>query len=256
MKKIAVAMIAVAGLAAVANAQPFSGQGRMSLQVATDPAGPWSSSITVLPGTHVYVRQWNSWTSNDPVYGWASTTLEEVSFNGANATDTFQVLERPQNSVENRTNTDITPASGYTLWKRQGTTAAWNVYNTATGVKLDHAVNPDTTGRLVTGQSTFAIPGVPWQGMDRNNGVVGFLYRFVAGTAVGSRNIDITARFWRSATPAPEGNQFVVYVNEAGTNTKFTTDAALDGARVTIIPAPASLALLGLGGLIAGRRRR
>jgi hypothetical protein len=123
-------------------------------------------------------------------------------------------------------------------------------------VKLDHAVNPDTTGRLVTGQSTFAIPGVPWQGFDNSNGVVGFLYRFVAGTAAGSRNIDITARYWVSGTPAPTGNQFVVYVNEAGTNTKFTTNAALDEARVTIIPAPASLALLGLGGLIAGRRRR
>jgi len=256
MKNLAVAMIAVAGLAAVANAQPFSGQGRVSFQVATNPAGPWSAGVTVTPGTHVYVRQMNSWSSNDPVFGWASTTLEEVSFNGANATDTFGVSERAQNSIANRTNQDISPASGFNLWKAQGTTAAWNMYTTAGGVKLDHNVNPDTTGRIVTGQSTFAIPGVPWQGFSGANGVVGLLYRFVAGTAAGTRNIDITGRFFVSGSPAPQGNQFVVYVNEAGTNTKFTTNAALDGARVTIIPAPASLALLGLGGLIAGRRRR
>lgn len=250
-------LIAVVGMTAgVAAAQPFEGYGCMRFEVAASQQGPWSSHLEVTPGTHVYMRQRAGWVSPAPVFGWSSATLEEIRFVGANASDTFGVSERLQSSVANRMNQDISPASGFNLWKAQGTTAAWNTYTTAGGVKLDHNVNPDTTGRIVTGQSTFAIPGVPWQGFSGANGVVGLLYRFVAGTAAGTRNIDITGRFFVSGSPAPQGNQFVVYVNEAGTNTKFTTNAALDGARVTIIPAPASLALLGLGGLIAGRRRR
>jgi hypothetical protein len=249
-----VAVLAVAGLAAAASAQPFAGQGRVSFQVATSLSGPWTANVSVTPGTPVYVRQVNSWESTAGVFGWAATTLEEISFNGANASDGFTVAERPQTDIANRTNQDITPGSGFSLWKKQGTLAAWNVFNTPTGRKLDNNVNPETTGRVVTGQSTFAIPGVPWQGFEAANGVVGFLYRFTAGDA--GRTIDITARFFRSGTPAPTGNQFVVYINEAGSNTKFTTDASIVDASVTIVPAPGALALLGLGGLVAGRRRR
>lgn len=249
-----VAVLAIAGLAAAASAQGIAGQGRVAFQVSTSASGPWGASVSVTPGTPVYVRQLNSWESGASVFGWASTTLEEISFNNANATDTIAVSERPQTDVANRTNQDISPASGFSLWKKQGTTANWAVFNTPTGRKIDNATNPETTGRVVTGQSTFAIPGVPWQGFEAANGVVGMLFRFTAGEA--GRTINITARFFRSGTPAPTGNQFVVYTNEQGSNTKFQTDASIVDAAVTIVPAPGALALLGLGGLVAGRRRR
>ncbi|MBM4109497.1 MAG: hypothetical protein FJ255_11940 [Phycisphaerae bacterium] len=249
-------LIAVVGMTAgVAAAQPFEGYGCMRFEVAASQQGPWSSHLEVTPGTHVYMRQRAGWVSPAPVFGWSSATLEEIRFVGANASDTFGVSERLQSSVANRMNQDISPASGFNLWKRQGMPQFWDTYMIVGGVKLDNSFNPDTTGRIVTGQSTFAI-GVIWQGFDPTNGVTAILYRFIAGSVGGdSRTIRITGDWFRSTWPSPPlGNQFVVYVNEAGTVTRFTTDAILEEATVTIVPAPAGVAVL--LGLPAFRPRR
>ncbi len=47
---------------------------------------------------------------------------------------------------------------------------------------------------------------------------------------------------------------FSVYTTASGTSVEYTGDVQAGSFRV--VPAPASLALLGLGGLVAGRRRR
>jgi hypothetical protein len=47
---------------------------------------------------------------------------------------------------------------------------------------------------------------------------------------------------------------FDVYTDDFGTNVGY--DGVVNGFSFRVVPAPASLALLGLGGLVAGRRRR
>jgi hypothetical protein len=49
-------------------------------------------------------------------------------------------------------------------------------------------------------------------------------------------------------------NQLVA-VSEAGT-VAFIKKKEIGGVAITVVPSPASLALVGLGGLVAARRRR
>jgi len=62
---------------------------------------------------------------------------------------------------------------------------------------------------------------------------------------------DYTARTV-GITSANHAN-FSVYVDTFGTSVEY--DGAVNGARFSVVPAPASMALLGLGGLVARRRR-
>lgn len=76
-----------------------------------------------------------------------------------------------------------------------------------------------------------------------------------------SNPIAVYAITWTPATYAPRtvslgtsGHQnFSVYTSASGNSVEYT--GAVNDARFQVVPAPASLALLGLGGLVARRRR-
>ena len=56
---------------------------------------------------------------------------------------------------------------------------------------------------------------------------------------------------------ATTGRAMAVYNTPAGGQTRISSTAVVvTGAAITLVPTPGSLALLGLGGLAAARRRR
>jgi hypothetical protein len=251
MKKI-VAILAVAGVAAAASAQgtpPTSA--RIAFQVSNDGA-TWGATTSVNQGGLVYVRGLVSSTGGNPV-GWAVTTLEDVRFTGTDASDQFALSEitNATNLNENHTGNTV---GNFARRNVPGTTGvpALQLIGAGTNlVRIDNAVNPDTTGRVVFGQSTFAVPGAAfYQGFDASNPISVFGYVFRAGTGVG-REIRVGGQI----TTITAGPLFSYFTNTAGSSARPGSVESVGGV-VTIVPAPGALALLGLGGLVAGRRRR
>lgn len=77
---------------------------------------------------------------------------------------------------------------------------------------------------------------------------LGFLFTVTVGNPFG-RSINIVLDQVRQGSMAYHSSSSAT----RGTN---TTDWSVDGAVINVVPTPASLALVGLGGLVAGRRRR
>ncbi len=69
----------------------------------------------------------------------------------------------------------------------------------------------------------------------------------ITGLAVGTYSLN-----WVSPASAPNVRLYAT----AGSTNFLEAQSTYTGATITVIPAPASLALVGLGGLVAGRRRR
>lgn len=241
-----------AGVSATGAEARQASHGFARFEVAASQAGPWAGTLSVQPGEAVFVRLVNGWVGTPPVAGWSGTTFEHIRFDGADATDGMTLSEAPVGSPGWYT-PDVTGV--FTIWKKQVSWNAWSVYNTPTGRKIDHAVNPDTTGRLVMGQPPPGSPVPPTQGFDPTNGAASLYFRFTAGIAPGgARSIRITADWFVSGTPAPTGNHYLVFPDQSGISSKLPGDAATESAMVTIVPAPAGV--LVLVGLLAGARRR
>lgn len=248
MKKF-VAVLALAALAGTAAAQT---RGTIRFQVSND-GSTWGSTTTVNQNGLVWVRGLVS--HNHTYYGFASVTLEDIRFTGTNATDTFALTEITNGTNLNEAHVGNTVGNFARRFAPSASgVPALTLIGAGTGlVRIDNAVNPDTTGRVLAGQSTFAIPGGPfYQGFDGSNPISVFGYVFRAGTGVG-RIINVGGQITVAGNPLLP--QFRFFVDAAGTS-QIPSEVESIGASVEIIPAPASLALLGLGGLIAGRRRR
>lgn len=233
------ALMVVAGLASAASADPATGLFRW--EVSSDGGATWSSSATVGSGDGYKIRGVVSWTdSGTASIGFAGATFEQIDFASADASDTFGgVSGAGAPSYETRL---------------QGTPETWLLQPgsgaSAGGLKLDQAT---TTLRTGFGQLPQTLPGgIPNPGFATANPLVVFQMDAVAGSE--GRTIGISGTWTRLGSPA--SNEFRVYTTSTGTNKKPTQEATQVGASVTIIPAPGALSLLGLGGLVAARRRR
>jgi len=248
MKKF-VAVLALAALAGTAAAQS---RGTIQFEVSND-GSTWGATTTVNQNGLVWVRGLVS--HNHTYHGFASVTLEDIRFTGTNGTDTFSLSEVTNGTNLNEAHVGSTVGNFARRFAPSlSGVPALQLIGAGTGlVRIDNAVNPNTTGRVLMGQSTFAIPGGPfWQGFNGSNPISVFGYVFRAGTGLG-RVIDVAGAITGAGTPP--ASQFRFYLDAAGSS-QIPSSTESRGASVTIVPAPASLALLGLGGLIAGRRRR
>lgn len=118
--------------------------------------------------------------------------------------------------------------------------AAWSAFNTDGGYAGNGDYNQVVFGQLV-------IPGIfpPAPGSELG-GVIGSMQITVEGAGV--LNLDLAG-----------GNPFsleTVDANSGATASSATGSLSLNGASINLVPAPSAMALLGLGGLVAGRRRR
>lgn len=118
--------------------------------------------------------------------------------------------------------------------------AAWSSFNTDGGDAGDGNYNDVIFGQLV-------IPGIfpPAPGSE-------------LGSAIGSFTVTVdgagTVDFQMLASSGPFSLELVDAASGATAQDGGTV--SLGGATINVVPAPSAMALLGLGGLVAGRRRR
>lgn len=224
-------ILAVAGLATTAMADPAA---RIDLMVSSDNGATWSDQVSVLPGTVVKCAIFVSTTD---AYGFGGATITSLTATGgigdtaafAAGTATGRVAPFAFGSATNQV---FATANGF----RIDASSDGGNSNTAAGMTFSQR-DPSTSpaGTYALG-STAAMA-------------------FAFDVSVSS---DATLRTIQMAFGNLVRNVATVHLNaQSSSGTRIDASAVtLDGASIRVIPTPASLALVGLGGLVAGRRRR
>jgi len=124
------------------------------------------------------------------------------------------------------------------------TNAAWSSFNTDGGYAGGGNYDAVIFGQLV-------IPGVPpfdvpAAGSELGSAIGSFQITLGAGTGVLDLNLGAEDPFTLQ----------VLDVDSGALSDSSQGQLALNGASINVTPAPSAMALLGLGGLVAGRRRR
>lgn len=230
--KTAITLFAVAGVAAAASAQ----SGKLTWEVSKDGGNTWAGGLTSVEPTQtsVLVRAVVSWTGVPTALGLAGVTFDGV-VSGAQAGDAVSSPVRA-----------FTFAAQTIVAQPQG----------AGVIKIDDSRDTFAPGFSGTGQrnvnpsqgAPFATPGFV-----SSNPVVVFSYTLGLGGELGVRSV--TSVFNTS------GNGFTralaLYTTSGGSQSFVSAaNIGINSAQVEVVPAPGAIALLGLGGLIAGRRRR
>lgn len=307
MKKVIGSLVAVAGLAVSASAQPANTL--LKYQVSSDGGMTWSSSVNVLPGTSVQVRAMVKYIGSAPITGgfgsmafqpvvddWtaadhlitnsdqglagagyrpdgvgpyggsrstpvglvsdASGAFGRVSPWGVNATSTSTYLRGHLGTGTAAGLLRIAQAH-ITNWIGVGATsgaAAANNWNGGGGVSVGQIASSARNGT----DPEYSLDG---SGNNTNEFAVVFKFGFTLSGATDSRTLDITTPangIGRNTTAgANYGQQFARWFNNLNDpQANNTGGVSVMDAAVNVVPTPASIALLGLGGLVAARRRR
>ncbi len=227
MKKIA-ALVALAGLAAAANAGP----GRIDILVRNvTQGGAAASSVSGSAGDTIEVSLWYNW--GDP--------------NGFTALGLSTVIHNITSSDFDASNTMFSTGD-FRVGRFNFGAQTQAAFRSGSNLRIADAANG---GDAIAGGISIkqAAPSASGANFDTNNPALGYQFTFVIGAGQ-TTDIHLDA-------PLNRINSYRVYTN--ATNTTGTPkDIGFDASHgaTVVIPAPASLALLGLGGLVAGRRRR
>ncbi len=267
--KYGIALFAVAGLAAAANAQATN----VFFEVSGNNGATWGSAIEVTPGSTVLVRarvqltgstalglagltfqpRLTNWTAGDvrnpftfPGLDGAGVQTTETAYNG------LHVRSEPQ------TNTGrIFPfgSSG------QGPSSASGL--------LTSFVDGGNTLRFAGSKNTTAATNAAWGAacsqLTQNLGGTNFntsldvvVFRYsITVDAANSADRHLLATLPTGATPDVSNGRASWYMAANGLNSLNASIGTISAGDIhVLIPAPGALALLGLGGLVAGRRRR
>ncbi|MDX9911265.1 MAG: PEP-CTERM sorting domain-containing protein [Phycisphaerales bacterium] len=216
----AFAVLAVAGLAAAASAQ--SG----IITITTDAGGP------VAPGTIVNVVVNVGYTGVTGGTGVAALR-GAVTLPGADSVG--GTVENSNEAIQAVLPSDLAWTNG----RRPGQFSQASFGQT--GYRLTGA-NDSGAGVFAGGQLSFDAAFVAVSGLPTNNNIDIFKFSFTRNSG-GVVDLGFIVA------------NIGVYTNGGPSNQSFTA-AQVNGASVTFTPAPSSVALLGLGGLVAGRRRR
>jgi len=272
MKNVIASLVAVAGIAAAANAQSI-----IDLQVSLDGV-TWSDSVNALPGQTVETRLVFTYTGGGAPIGFASAVVQPTVSNwgadlgflglvnngqGANNTTPAGVVDdvpgaygriRPfgRNSY-GATNAlkGFTQSSGGVDYLRIAQTQATSFpggFGNSTGNAGIQIAQLSNVGRTVI-DPAFQFG---------STGVVGFKFGFtIAAGTTDFRSLDVNIPLAGIGNRDPLlGGQVYYFATLTEATGSIRGAVTVDGATVNIIPAPGALALLGLGGIIGGRRRR
>jgi len=234
MKKIAL-ILGVAGLAVAANAQSFSvsmaGQNMTNAANGLDNAevGDVIRVELVVTGGSAdtgFARVRTHVSASDGASDW---NISEGNFNAGELGRRFRnaIADKPAGSP-NAGNGEFGPVA------------------TTDGSRLE-IVSPAARAGAPIDFVNSAVPGIigaPLTTMTDGLVYYRFEFTFAGGVAALNYSETVTGNFY-------DGDQAIQ-------GTEVTYDKVLDGFgnALTVVPAPASMALLGLGGLVAARRRR
>ncbi len=252
--KYAFAIVAAAGLAAAAQAQST----RLVFEASNDAGATWTSNLTAAPGQNIQVRVRAEYVqgAGGTQMGLAGLTFQPTVSNWT-AGDTVAALSADGAGVAAASSEfgRILPfaAAG------QGSASASGVLTSFVdgGNTLRFAGSKNTTATtnpawgVAIGQNPQSLANPPESYSNSSNPLI-FRFGFTLGSDTTAR--DLVASVPLSSIVSARGRW---YTSALGTALNAAITAAdITPATISIVPAPASLALLGLGGLVAGRRRR
>lgn len=218
-------MLSVAGMAVGANAATS-----IDLLVSSDGGATWSNNVAVLPGSVVRCA---IFVSTD-AFGFAGATIQSLTGAGtagdsaAFAAGSFTGRVAPFN-FGSATNAIFAQANGFRI------DASSDAGNSNTAAGLTFAQRDPSSGGL----ANYALGSSP---------AMAFAFDVTVGAGF-DRDIVMTL----GALVRGVAN---VHTSSSATRGTSVQDVTLDGASIRVVPTPATLALVGLGGLVIGRRRR
>ena len=272
MKNVIASIVAVAGIAAAATAQTT-----IDLQVSLDGI-TWDNTVNAAPGQTVQSRILFTYTGTAVPLGFASAVVQptvsgwgaDLNFlglvnngQGGNTTSPAGVVDdvvgaygrirpfgRNAYSATNALKGFVQESVGvnYLRISQTQTTSFPGGTGNTTGNGGIQIAQLNDIGR------TPADPAFQTGSTD----VVGFKFGFaIDGGTANFRSLDVTIPLAGIGNRlAGVGGQVFYFATQSETAGSLRGLVTVDGATVNIIPAPAALALLGLGGLVGGRRRR
>lgn len=300
MKNV-IGLVALAGLATVATAQPIPVETQLKYEVRVFNAGNndgWASHVNALPGTQIEVRAVVSYTGTSAVVAFGQITFQpavqhwggddvlatqgagtmQVSPTGSNittppgyvpdapgvygritpwASGTYTTSNFLRGHVHNNPTGD---GSNYLRISRADTTNWFGVGPTSGGLAFN---NTNGSGGVGSNQGTIGtgrLAGSPPQVLG-TQGLVVFKFGFTLGASDTRPDLVISTpavgigRSTASATYGQPDTRWHLTENSSSPGT-HRTDVAVMDATIHVVPSPASLALMGLGGLMVARRRR
>lgn len=299
MKNVIGSLVAVAGLAAAAHAQPLATLLKYEARVfnAGNDTG-WGSAIDVNPGTRVEVRALVSYTGTGTVGGLSQIVFQPI----VNGWTGGEALVTNADTGQTGPATGIGPVGGSrstpigtvdNLPGVYGRMHPWGANATTTSTFLRGHVGTGTAAgmlRIAQNHITNWIGAGATSGSTANNNFNGGGGISVAQIAVPSRlstdpasNLGQTGlvvfKFAFVLSSSTDVRVMSVDTPQAGLGRALVSGAYVDNiqwfntpgsgdadfsrmgaetcaATIQIVPTPATLALMGLGGLVAGRRRR
>jgi len=277
MKNVIVSLVALAGIAAVAAAQNGTTLRWEARQLGTE---AWSNNINVLPGSTVEFRALLNYTGSAAAFGLSTAVFQPTVSNWNTATDTLLPFR----------NVGTSPATGGVL-ADSGNYGRILPF-AAAGISTTNALRGHTNNVLGVNYLRVAQNNTTnWVGLGATSGI-GAANNFngAGGIAVGNKpfgsvvagvdpvfsqatqNVEVLrlaitiggAADRSLIVDAPLlGNRLsnnvrsVSWFSSAGDNIGGVTGAiSVETALINVVPTPGALALLGLGGLVTGRRRR
>lgn len=288
MKKVIASLVAIAGVAAVAGAQETT---LVDFRVSTDGVN-FSDHVQALPGSIVVVRTYVTYQGPSAALALASMTFQPIVSNYS-ATDVLQPfinggvggnqnpgalvpagdadgLDGPWGRLEPWGRTAVVPTAFMRGFVQTGPGPATNPVPSGSFLRLAQANVSNWIGG--TG-NTSANSGIPIAQNNLNNRPAGdlayvndisevlvfqFAIQLSADTTERTMAVDAPLNGFGNkpagATAATAG-QIRYFLDTTSSTGALNTAPVVDGATI-LIPTPASLALIGLGGLVMARRRR
>lgn len=278
MKSVIASIVAVAGIAAAANAQTFeTGTTRMVFEVSTNGAD-WSSSVNVAPSTPVAFRVRFVYTGQAAVARIAEARFQPTISGWTAGQDVLA----PFHNAGGGTNTssplgylpdsNSMPVSNHKVGALAGTSQVSSGAGAVTsfvsgsllriaGANATQAVGSGSAGNNVNGLFGVILQQPALTGGVLGTNVVGYkgLFTVSSSTTARSYGVGTSAASLQTITGGTDPNFKGVFWSTSDNTVptgNIRSSVVIEGATVNIIPAPGAAALLGLGGLAAARRRR
>jgi len=281
MKKVIASLVAVAGMSVAA-----SGQGTVDWQVSNDGVN-WSDTVNALPGQQIVARARvttssavspnlglasfvmqptvSSWTAGDTLAAFHNTGIQGNSIVGSMILEdgTEGGLDGPFGRFNpwGRTATSGTnfikghlhtggvggaPAGGNWLRIAQATITSW----------IGGTGNTSGNSGVPISQNNQSTQGITYNTNLANILVFQFGFTLSSDPAARSLVIDVPALGFGNRNTTTGEREMYWFATGSESTGQIRGAALSSSATVNVVPTPASIALLGLGGLIVGRRRR